>query len=117
MRTLHKKVAEHVDQLILSHGDRTFYKNDIIEMVKESLNTDGGFTEFDVGQVDLIVANSHVKQSETEPGKYLLKSSDGPLDDADKHLLDVFDKKLKAVKKHMNNLIIDFSTWQTTFGE
>ena len=47
----------------------------------------------------------------------MLKSSDGPLDDADKHLLDVFDKKLKAVKKHMNNLIIDFSTWQTTFGE
>ena len=60
MRALHKKIAEHVDQLILSHGDKTFYKNDIIEMVKESLNSDGGFTEFEVGQVDMIVANSHV---------------------------------------------------------
>ena len=49
MRKLHEKVAEHVDHLLVKHGDSTFYKNEIIKLVKDSLETDGGITEFEVG--------------------------------------------------------------------
>lgn len=118
MRKLHEKVAEHVDHLLVKHGDSTFYKNEIIKLVKDSLETDGGITEFEAGQVDLIVTESHIKADEAHAGKYFLKSSEtGPLDEADKHLLDVFDKKLKAIKTNVNNLVCDFSSWQATFGE
>ena len=44
MRQLHSKIAEHVDHLMVAHGEKAFYKNEIIQMVKESLETDGGFT-------------------------------------------------------------------------
>ena len=68
--------------------------------------------------IDLGVNSAHLAPCKTETGKYILKSSeDGPLDQADKNLLDVFDMKLRTIKNDVHNMMIDFSTWQTTFGE
>ena len=58
---MHEKIAEHVDHLLVKHGEDTFYKNEIIKLVKNSIETDGCFTEFEMSQVDLIVMESHMK--------------------------------------------------------
>ena len=48
MRTLHMNIAEHVDFLIVKHGETSFYKNEIVKLVKESMQSDGKFSDFEL---------------------------------------------------------------------
>lgn len=116
-RALHAQIEKHVEELINIHGETPFYKDQILNMVKESMKATGSLANNE-SDIDLEVNSAHLAPCNKEKGKYILKSSeDGPLDQADKHLLDVFDMKLRTVKENVNNIMIDFSTWQTTFGE